>query len=414
MGYGDHFTDASNTTVEDADVVPETSKLPLLSPFQLGPFKLQHRVVLAPLTRARSFGGIPQPHNAVYYAQRATPGGLLITEGTGIVADADGFPNMPGIWTKEQVEAWKPVVKGVHDKGAFIFCQIAHVGRYSHTSYTKGAAPVSSTNRPITSTQILVASGDALADFTTPRALTADEIPQFVDLFRAAARNAISAGFDGVEIHGANSMLIDQFLKSSVNDRTDHYGGSVENRCRFLEEVVESVGNEIGFDRVGIRVSPFVDDIGDASDSDPASLAVQIAKSLNKFRPLYLHVVEPRFHFSSEQHRATEDSLWPVRREFKGALIAAGGFNRENGNDAVKEGRADLVVYGRWFLANPDLVARFQADAPLNMYDRSTFYTPDPVVGYTDYPFLGEKLQEKPGEKKLGEKLEEKLDELKV
>ena len=196
-------------------------------------------------------------------------------------------------------------------------------------------------------------------------------------------------------------MLIDQFLKSSVNDRTDKYGGSVENRCRFLEEVVESVGKEIGYDRLGVRVSPFVDDIGDAADSDPAALAVQIAKSLNKYGPLYLHIVEPRFHFSGEEHRETEDSLWPVRRTFQGALLAAGGFNRENGNEAVSTGRADLVVFGRWFIANPDLVARFTADATLNKYDRSTFYTSDPVVGYTDYPFLGEKLEEKLGELKL-------------
>lgn len=263
---------------------------------------------------------------------------------------------------------------------------------FSTAAYTNGAAPVSSTNRPITTGQIFVATGDGFADFTTPRALTTDEIPHYVDLFRVAARNAIDAGFDGVEIHGANSMLIDQFLKSSVNDRTDKYGGSLENRCRFLEEVVAAVAGEIGADRVGIRVSPFVDDIGDAADADPAALVVQIAKSLNKFSPLYLHIVEPRFHFSSDEHRQTEDSLWPARREFKGALIAAGGFNRELGNEAVSTGRADLVVYGRWFLANPDLVARFAANAALNKYDRSTFYTPDPVVGYTDYPFLADKL----------------------
>lgn len=190
-------------------------------------------------------------------------------------------------------------------------------------------------------------------------------------------------------------MLIDQFLKSSVNDRTDEYGGSVENRTRFLEEVVESVVKEVGANRVGIRVSPFVDDIGDASDSDPNGLAVHIAETLNKYNPLYLHVVEPRFHFSAEEPRETKDSLWPVRRAFQGALIAAGGLDREQGNKTVKDGRADLVAYGRWFIANPDIVKRFATNAPLNKYNRATFYTSDPVVGYTDYPFLEESAETK-------------------
>lgn len=185
-------------------------------------------------------------------------------------------------------------------------------------------------------------------------------------------------------------MLIDQFLKSSVNDRTDQYGGSLENRTRFLEEVVASVAAEIGASRVGIRVSPFVDDIGDASDAEPDALAVRIAETLNKFHPLYLHVVEPRFHFSAEEHRETKHSLWPLRRAFRGPIIAAGGFDRELGNETVKEGRADLVAYGRWFVSNPDIVQRFATNAPLAEYNRATFYTSDPVVGYTDYPFLEE------------------------
>jgi 12-oxophytodienoic acid reductase len=248
---------------------------------------------------------------------------------------------------------------------------------------------VSSTNQPIKG-QTFVATGEGLADFSTPRALATTEIPRYVDYYRRAARNAIDAGFDGVEIHGAHGMFIDQFLKSSVNDRTDKYGGSLENRTRFLEEVVESVANEIGANRVGVRVSPFVDDLGDASDSDANALALHIAESLNKYSPLYLHVVEPRYHFSAEEPRETKDSLWPLRRAFRGALIAAGGFNRDQGDAAVKEGRADLVAYGRWFIANPDIVKRFAAGAPLNKYNRATFYTSDPVVGYTDYPLLEE------------------------
>lgn len=390
MGYGDFETVPANGSLEDANADSENSKSSLLTPFQLGPFKLRHRVVMAPLTRARSPGTVPGPGVALYYAQRATPGGLLITEGTGVSEDSIGFPHTPGIWTQEQVEAWKPIVKGVHDKGGIFFCQIAHVGRFSHTSYHNGAAPISSTSRPIKTGQVAVASGDAFADFSTPRALTTSEIPQYVGYFRLAARNAIAAGFDGVELHGANGMLIDQFLKSSVNDRTDRYGGSLPNRTRFLEEVVAAVAAELGAHRVGVRLSPFVDDLADASESDPGALAVHVATALEKLHPLYLHVVEPRFHFSGDEPRETEDSLWPVRRAFHGPIMAAGGFNRELGDEAVREGRADLVVFGRWFIANPDLVARFAARAALNPYDRSTFYTTDPVVGYTDYPFLEE------------------------
>ena len=196
----------------------------------------------------------------------------------------------------------------------------------------------------------------------------------------------LTIGFDGVEIHGAHGYLIDQFLKDQVNDRTDKYGGSIENRCRFALEVVEAVANEIGADRVGIRLSPFAD-YNDAKDSNPEELGLYMAKSLNKYGILYCHAVEPRMNKPLEASK-THFSLMPMRKAFRGTFIVAGGYTKEDGNQALSENRADLIAYGRMFLANPDLPKRFELNAPLNKYNRSTFYTPDPIIGYTDYPFL--------------------------
>lgn len=193
-------------------------------------------------------------------------------------------------------------------------------------------------------------------------------------------------GFDGVEIHGANGYLLDQFLKDQVNDRTDEYGGSLENRCRFPLEVIKAVADEIGADRVGIRLSPFAD-YNDCGDSNPEALGLYMAESLNKYGILYCHMIEPRMITQFEEGE-TKRSLLPMRKAFKGSFIVAGGYNRDGGNEAIACGNADLVAFGRWFLANPDLPRRFEINAELNKYDRSTFYTPDPVIGYTDYPFL--------------------------
>ncbi|PSS02912.1 12-oxophytodienoate reductase [Actinidia chinensis var. chinensis] len=354
--------------------------IPLLTPYNLGKFNLSHRIVLAPLTRSRSYGNVPQPHAAVYYSQRATDGGLLIAEATGVSNTAQGYPETPGIWTKEQVEAWRPIVDSVHKKGGIFFCQIWHVGRVSNYGFQpNGQAPISCTDKGVT-------PGLDGVDWSPPRRLRTDEIPPIVNDFRLAARNAMDAGFDGVEIHGANGYIIDQFMKDQVNDRTDKYGGSIENRCRFPLEIVEAVADEIGADRVGMRLSPFADYM-EASDSNPEALGVYMANAVNKFNILYLHVIEPRMVKIGERYE-TPHSLLPMRKAFKGTLIAAGGYNRADGNKAVAENYADLVAFGRLFLANPDLPRRFELDAPLNRYNRSTFYIPDPVVGYTDYPFL--------------------------
>ncbi|PQQ16097.1 12-oxophytodienoate reductase 2-like [Prunus yedoensis var. nudiflora] len=358
---------------------------PLLTSYKMGKFNLSHRVVLAPLTRQRSYGNVPQPHAILYYSQRTSNGGLLIAEATGVSDTAQGYPDTPGIWTKEQVEAWKPIVDAVHAKGGVFFCQIWHVGRVSNTGFQpNGQAPISSSDKPLTPQ--LRSNGIDVAEFTPPRRLRTDEIPKIVNDFRLAARNAIEAGFDGVEIHGAHGYLLDQFMKDQVNDRTDEYGGSLENRCRFALEVVEGVVNEIGADKVGIRLSPFANYM-ESGDSDPKALGLYMANSLNKYGILYCHMVEPRMKTVGEKC-ACPHSLVPMRKAFNGTFIAAGGFDREDGNNAVAEGRADLIAFGRWFLANPDLPKRFELNAPLNKYNRETFYVSEPVIGYTDYPFL--------------------------
>nr|AEZ53109.1 12-oxophytodienoate reductase [Epimedium acuminatum] len=365
-----------------------SGKIPLLTPYKMGNFQLSHRVVLAPLTRQRSYGNVPQPHAVLYYSQRATKGGLLIAEATGVSDSAQGYTNTPGIWTKEQVEAWKPIVDAVHAKGGIFFIQLWHVGRVSDTSFQpNGQAPISSTDNALT---LKINYQNAPTIYSTPpRRLRTNEIPQVVNDFKLAARNAMEAGFDGVEIHAANGYLIDQFNKDSINDRTDEYGGTIENRFRFASEIVEAVSNEIGADRVGIRLSPF-SDFMESMDSNPEALALHMAQSLDKYGILYCDVMEPRMKTSPSEKSYTHEDLLPMRKAFKGTFMVSGGYDREEGNKVIGSNNADLVLYGRWFLANPDLPRRFELNAPLNKYVGATFNTSDPVVGYVDYPFLEE------------------------
>nr|XP_043607310.1 putative 12-oxophytodienoate reductase 11 isoform X1 [Erigeron canadensis] len=403
----------------------EKDQIPLSTPYKMGNFQLAHRIVLAPLTRCRSYDSIPQSHAILYYSQRTTKGGFLISEATCISSAAQGFKDAPGIWSKVHIEAWKPIVDAVHAKGGVFFCQLWHPGRASDQSmlliYTTinglylflcplisfanivlflytydnlfletgfepnaGQPPVSSTDKQCS--PVVENDGEVTFNFLPPLKLKTDEVSLVANDYRIAARNAIEAGFDGVEIHGAHGYLIDQFLKDQVNDRTDKYGGSLENRCRFALEVVESIANEIGADRVGIRLSPFADYM-DSEDSNPEGLGLHMAKSLNKYGILYCHMVEPRMK-QVEERSEFSISLRPMRRAFNGTFIAAGGYKRDDGNTAITEEHADLIAYGRLFLANPDLPKRFELHAQLNKYDRKTFYTTDPVVGYTDYPFL--------------------------
>ncbi|XP_010412901.1 PREDICTED: 12-oxophytodienoate reductase 3 [Camelina sativa] len=373
----------------------------LFSSYKMGRFDLSHRVVLAPMTRCRALNGVPNAALAEYYAQRTTPGGFLITEGTMVSPGSAGFPHVPGIYSDEQVEAWKQVVEAVHAKGGFIFCQLWHVGRASHPVYqVNGGSPISSTNTPISERWRVLLPDGSHGKYPKPRALEASEVRQVVEDYSRSALNAIRAGFDGIEIHGAHGYLIDQFLKDGINDRTDQYGGSIANRCRFLQEVVEGVVSAIGASKVAVRVSPAIDHM-DATDSDPLSLGLAVVDLLNKLQVAngsklaYLHVTQPRYHAYGQTESGRQGSdeeeaklMKSLRTAYNGTFMSSGGFNKELGMQAIQQGAADLVSYGRLFIANPDLVSRFKIDGKLNKYNRKTFYTQDPVVGYTDYPFL--------------------------
>ncbi|KAB2077153.1 hypothetical protein ES319_A06G082900v1 [Gossypium barbadense] len=327
------------------------------------------------MTRCRALNGIPRPALAEYYMQRSTPGGFLITEGTLVSDTAAGFPHVPGIYNDQQVEGWKKIVDAVHAKGSIIFCQLWHVGRASHSVYQPGgAAPISSTSKPLSN--------------------------RFVQHYRTAALNAIRAGFDGIEIHGAHGYLIDQFLKDGINDRRDEYGGSLANRCKFLMQIVGSVAEAVRADRIAVRISPAIDHL-DATDTNPLNLGLAVIERLNErqlklgSKLAYLHVTQPRYHAygqtESGRHGSEDEEahlMRTLKRSYEGTFMCSGGFTRELGMQAVAEGDADLVSYGRLFISNPDLVFRLRINAPLNRYIRKTFYTQDPVVGYTDYPFL--------------------------
>ncbi|GJP42127.1 hypothetical protein CLOM_g1726 [Closterium sp. NIES-68] len=374
----------SPPTVAATSVSADT--IPLLTPYQMGPFSLTNRVVLAPMTRCRALGFVPQPAAAEYYAQRAVPGQLLIAEGTVVAQEGIGYPNVPGIYTREQVEAWKPIVKAVKAKGGVFFCQLWHAGRASHPDFQPGGA------LPVAPSAIPISSGDKVYtqtgahDYPTPRAMTEADIRAAVQQFRMAARHAMEAGFDGVEIHGANGYLIEEFIKDGTNKRTDRYGGSIPNRVRFLVEVASAVVEEIGPLRTGVRLAPFSTFLSSA-DSTPVPTYVHATQCMNDLGLLYVHMLEARIDREGEAVTGRE-SLEPFRRVFSNTFIAAGGYTRESGNAAIASGAADLVAYGRRFLANPDLPRRFALDAPLNPYDRDTFYTFDQVKGYTDYPSL--------------------------
>lgn len=313
----------------------------------------------------------------------------MISEGTVVSERGHGYPCTPGINTQEHVDAWKPIVDAVHDKGAFFYCQLWHCGRASHQHYQPNG------DLPISSSAIAISDGNQpfslktmqMETYPVPRALEASEIPGIVEEFRVAARNARTAGFDGVEIHGANGYLIDEFLKDEINHRQDEFGGSIENRCRFPLMIAKAVVGEIGADRVGIRLSPWGGFLN-ATDSDPVALISYLLEELNKLNLAYVHVVEPRAGgnrdiLDVDPSKTNE----PFRKIWKGAFIAAGGYSPENAPEAVATGHADLIAFGRHYLANPDFVKRLALGAPLNKYDRDTFYTQAPE-GYVDYPFV--------------------------
>jgi N-ethylmaleimide reductase len=357
---------------------------PLLQPYQTGNLSLRNRIVMSPLTRRRAGEGrVPVEMNAVYYAQRASAG-LIIAEATQISPQGVGYMNTPGIHSAEQVEGWKKVTEAVHEKGGLIFLQLWHVGRVSHSLLQPGnALPVSAS---AISGGDLITTPDGKKPMEIPRPLELSEIPGIVEDYRKAAANAINAGFDGVEIHAANSYLLDQFMHSSSNIRTDQYGGSIKNRCRLTLEVTDAICKEIGSERTGIRLSPSNIKYG-MDDENPAALFGYVIGELDKRSLAYLHLVEPMLSLENHPHMIREVARH-FRTHYSGTLIAAGNYTPESGREVIEKGYADLLAFGRLFIANPDLPERIAAKAPLNKPDIDTFYTRGPE-GYVDYPRLG-------------------------
>lgn len=355
----------------------------VFEPFTLGALTLNNRIVMAPLTRNRAGKGlVPTVLTATYYAQRASAG-LIITEATQISAQAQGYQDTPGIYTQEQIDAWRTVTDAVHAEGGRIFVQLWHVGRVSHVDLQPGgSAPVApSAIRAQTKTFV----NNGFHDVSEPRALELDELPAIVDDFRQAAANAISAGFDGVEIHGANGYLLEQFIKDGANQRTDAYGGSVENRARLLLEVTAAVVKEIGAERTGVRISPVTQASG-ISCSDPQPQYDYIAEQLSAQGVVYIHVVEGATGGPRDAAPFDYDAL---RKRFKNTYLANNGYDLDLASARLNSGKADLFAFGRPFISNPDLVERLSLNAPLASLDPTTLYGGG-AKGYTDYPTLGE------------------------
>ena len=354
----------------------------LFQPIKLGKLTLPNRVVMAPLTRSRAGAGdVPGQMNADYYVQRASAG-LIISEATQITQQGKGYAWTPGIETVEQVAGWRIVTDALHQAGGRIFMQLWHVGRISHSLLQKnGALPVApSAVKP----EMKAFTETGFHDIPTPRALETDEIPGIVDDYRRAARNALDAGFDGVEIHAANGYLIDQFLRDKTNVRTDRYGGSIENRTRFLAEVVEAVVAVWGGDRVGIRFSP-LSPANDIADSNPKALFTAAVARIDPFGLAYMHIVEGATGGTREIGGGFD--LQILRRAFNGPYMANNGYDLALAQQVLNSGKADLIAFGRPFIANPDLVERLRTGAALNEIDRDTLYGGD-GHGYTDYPRL--------------------------
>ena len=347
----------------------------LFSPIQLGDYTLRNRVVMAPMTRSRADGqGITAAITAEYYGQRADAG-LIITEGTAPSAMGLGYARTPGIFTDAQIASWKPVTEAVHARDGRIFLQIMHVGRIAHSANrTIPDAPVAPSSVPAAGMMWTDALGMQPND--TPRALEPAEIPSVIAEFAQATRNALAAGFDGVELHAASGYLPNQFLSPGANQRTDEYGGSIENRIRFVVETLEAMIDAAGSPgKVGIKVSPGMQ-FNDINDADPIPTFVALAKAISPLKPAYLHVM-----------RAGIGAETVLRAAFDGTLLVGGGFQKETANAALADSSADAIVFGTAYIANPDLVARLETDAALNLPDKNTFYTPGPA-GYTDYPAI--------------------------
>ncbi|MGC1303543.1 MAG: alkene reductase [Caulobacteraceae bacterium] len=367
--------------------MPDIASTDLFAPVHLGPMTLKNRIIMAPLTRSRAGdGGVPGPLNAEYYAQRASAG-LIVSEATNISPQGRGYAYTPGIYSDAQVAGWKLVTDAVHAKGGLIVCQLWHVGRISHPALQPdGALPVApSAVRP----EGKAFTENGLEPHPTPRALELDEIAGVVDQYRHATECARRAGFDGVEIHAANGYLIDQFLRDKTNLRTDAYGGSVENRTRFLKEVVDAVVGAWSADRVGIRFSP-LSPFNDIGDSNPEPVFRRATEIVDAAGLLYMHLVEGVTQGPREPVGGFD--LQILRRAFKGAYMANNGFDLDLAIQVRASGAADLIAFGRDYIANPDLVERLKTHAPLAELNRATLYGGD-AHGYTDYPPLRETVE---------------------
>ncbi|NKJ39563.1 alkene reductase [Rhizobium sp. SG570] len=372
----------------------ESTARTLFTPVHIGPYILQHRIVLPPLSRLRAqLGtGIPSDLQLEYYTQRTSEGGLIITEATAIASSARGYYHAPGLYSDEQVAGWKRITDAVHDRGGTFFTQLWHAGRTSHIEIT-GSQPVTASVDPAywADANNVIDAPDGFKPVSPHRALNTDEISTIVEQYRQAAQNAKRAGFDGVELMAANGHLIDQFLQDNVNKRTDRYGGSIENRIRLLLEVVRTLVEVWRADRVGVRLSPN-NSFNGMGDSDPHALFGYVVQQLDALGIAYVHLIEPRVKGAD----TIAESQPPVAAQelgklFRGPVIAAGGFNPDTAKAAVSNGVADLIAFGRHFVANPDLPKRIENGLPLNPYDRSTFYAFD-ERGYTDYPFYDASL----------------------
>jgi N-ethylmaleimide reductase len=365
------------------------SKETLFRPLRLGALDLPNRVIMAPLTRMRAgAGNVPTALNAEYYAQRSSAG-LIISEGTAISPQAQGYPNAPGIYTAAQVAGWRTVTDRVHASGGRIIMQIAHNGRNSHSSLMPDSSlPVAPS--PIPPSIPALTKDFRQVPAETPRALKTSEIAVIIDTFRQAALNAIEAGFDGVELQGANSHLIEQFLEDGTNQRTDAYGGSKVNRARFLLEIVAEVTDAIGPQKLGVRLSPF-GQYGGIHDSNPLELFSFVIKELSKRRIAYLHLIEARgseMGLTDELHENARNNAALFRSVFDGPLLSAAAYTPQTAAEAIDKNQADAIAFGRLFIANPDLVERIKEDQPLNPPDRAMFYGGG-AHGYTDYKAFG-------------------------
>ena len=358
----------------------------LFQPVALGKLQLKNRIAMAPLTRNRAeAGNVPGAMTIEYYAQRASAG-LIITEATQVSDTAQGYASTPGLHTPEQIAGWKKVTDEVHSRGGRIFVQVWHTGRMSHTAFQpNGQAPVAPS--AIAAKAKTFVPGAGYVDTAEPRALATEEIAGIVNDFRTTAANAIKAGFDGIEIHGAHGYLIDAFLRDGSNKRTDQYGGSIENRARFLLEVMQAAIDEIGADRVAIRLSP-VSPVNDSSESAPQPLFEYVVRELEKLHPVYIHVVEG--HTGGPRDNVPFD-YEALHRLYSGTWMLNNGYTKEMAVEAITSGRADLVSFGRPFISNPDLVRRFRESAPLNkLFEDAPLYGGVGPHGYIDYPALAD------------------------